>query len=284
MRVLIVDDDPAVRLTLAMAFENTGWQLATAGSGQEALAKLESATFDVLILDKNLPDTTGVDLLRRQRLSGNRAHAFIITGQADARSAADTLELGIDGYYEKPFDNVYEVVKAIRETVQRNRRGNPADLAQASTHFRRSQSMLGDGRPVSGHQIERGLALCPDQAEAELVDRALRELCVEVDSATSSQQAIDHMRARRPELVVLDAQQIEPKVTWLAEQYRSLVPHGVVLVLGRQQLGLDSLKKLIGLGVDGLIDRPLDAAQLRAKLMQALQQAAWRRGISDVNG
>jgi AmiR/NasT family two-component response regulator len=86
------------------------------------------------------------------------------------------------------------------------------------------------------------------------------------------------MRAQQPELAVFDADQQSPRVTWLVDQYRALVPHAVVLVLGRQQLGLDSLKKLIEAGVDGLIDRPLDAVQLRTKLAQALQQAAGRRG------
>lgn len=277
MKVLIVDDDIAVRMTLEMAFEGTGWQVATAGSGAEAKGRLASDTFDVLILDKNLPDTTGVDLLRDQRAHGNRAHTFMMTGQADAKSAAETLDLGIDGYYEKPFDNVYDVVKTIRETVERRSRTSPSDLAQASSHFKRSQAMLGRGEPVSGVQVECGLVHCLDPGENSALAAVLRETCTEVVNAVSPQQALECMRTRRPELAVLDALQSSPRVSVLVDQYRALVPHAVVLVLGRQQLGLDSLKRLIDLRVDGLLDRPLDLAQLRERLTQALRESARRR-------
>lgn len=277
MKALIVDDDIAVRMTLEMAFEGTGWQVATAGSGAEAQQRLARESFEVLILDKNLPDTTGVDLLRDQRSRGSRVRAFMMTGQADARSAAQTLELGIDGYYEKPFDNVYDVVKTICEVVERRSRSSPTDLAQASSHFKRSQAMLGRGETVAGAHVDRGLVLCLDPRESAALEAALRDLCGEVVNAVSPQQAIECMRGQRPELAVLDAQLASPRVTALVDQYRALVPHAVVLVLGRQQLGLESLKKLIDLGVDGLIDRPLDVAQLRDRLVQALRQSARRR-------
>jgi two-component system response regulator MprA len=101
-RVLIVEDEPALRLSYDRAFRPR-YDLAFATNGAEALEQLEQHRPDVAVLDMRLPDTDGIELLRRIRLSYPDLPVIITTAYLSIEPQLKVLDLPHSGYIVKPF-------------------------------------------------------------------------------------------------------------------------------------------------------------------------------------
>jgi two-component system response regulator YesN len=116
-RVLIVDDEPAVLAALQLAFEDdTAFEVVGATSAEEALAVAARQTFDVVITDKNLPGSSGLELVRALRDGGHAEPVILITGYANAHSRDEARALRV-AYVEKPFGNIYDIPKLAGELL-----------------------------------------------------------------------------------------------------------------------------------------------------------------------
>jgi len=106
--VLIVDDDQAiVRLlkeALGLFRHQHAYKIETAGDGADALAALHRDQFDLVLLDMYMPRMTGLELLAQMRHLKLQTPVLMLTGNDDARTAADALASGIFAYIPKPFD------------------------------------------------------------------------------------------------------------------------------------------------------------------------------------
>jgi len=112
--LLIVDDDPGTLVFLEALLAAEGWRVRTAPDGARALAALAGADPDLALLDINLPDMTGLELMDRLALSSPRTGVIFITGQATAETAVEALRRGALDYLTKPLDN-----DEVRLTVRR---------------------------------------------------------------------------------------------------------------------------------------------------------------------
>ena len=101
-RVLIVEDEPALRLSYDRAFRPR-YDLVFATNGAEALEQLEQHRPDVAVLDMRLPDTDGIELLRRIRLSYPDLPVIITTAYLSIEPQLKVLDLPHSGYIVKPF-------------------------------------------------------------------------------------------------------------------------------------------------------------------------------------
>ena len=102
-RVLFVEDEPALRFSYERYFRDR-YDLAFAATGAEALAELSTARPDVLVLDMRLPDTDGVDLLRRVREVLPEVPVFVTTAYVSLEPRLRVLDLAFNGYLVKPFE------------------------------------------------------------------------------------------------------------------------------------------------------------------------------------
>jgi signal transduction histidine kinase/ActR/RegA family two-component response regulator len=106
-RVLIVEDDKDIRNMMELLLGSRGWQTASAAGGEEALRRLESETFDLVLMDWQMPNMDGreVTLAIRAREKGTDKHLPIIgiTGHARKDDRQRCLEAGMDDYLTKPF-------------------------------------------------------------------------------------------------------------------------------------------------------------------------------------
>ena len=127
VRVLIVDDDRALRDALRRALVLAGYETVSADDGEAALAQAADAKPDVVVLDIGLPDVDGLEVCRRLRRAGDRVPVLMLTARDAVEDRIDGLDAGADDYLVKPFD-VGELKARLRALLRRNGiDGNPEE-------------------------------------------------------------------------------------------------------------------------------------------------------------
>jgi len=101
--VLVVEDEPKTREALAEGLGMEAWRVVVAVSGEEAEHLLVQETFDLLLLDRMLPDCDGLDVLRRLRERGCHTPALVLTARGEITERVAGLSDGADDYLLKPF-------------------------------------------------------------------------------------------------------------------------------------------------------------------------------------
>ena len=120
-RILVVDDEKNIRRTLRMVLEGPGYALVEAGSGEEALQKLDEEDVDLVVLDVRLPEMSGIDALERirKRPGLGALPVIMISGHASLAEAVHCVQLGACDFLEKPLDRDRVLVcveNALRQT------------------------------------------------------------------------------------------------------------------------------------------------------------------------
>ncbi len=121
MRVLVVDDDRAVREALRRALSLAGYEPQLAEDGEQALELIAQSVPEVLVLDVGMPGLDGLEVCRRVRLMGSRLPILMLTARDAIADRIDGLDAGADDYMVKPFD-VGELKARLRALL---RRANP---------------------------------------------------------------------------------------------------------------------------------------------------------------
>lgn len=117
-RILVVDDDKRIRRLLELALGSIGWDVSSVASGFEGLEAVRSSSPDLVLLDLNLPDVGGLDLLERLR-RWSSVPVIVLSVRDSERDIVDLLNAGADDYVTKPF-HTDELVARI-EAVKRRR-------------------------------------------------------------------------------------------------------------------------------------------------------------------
>ncbi len=128
--LLLIDDEAAITDNLAPFLTRSGFNVSVASNGEEALDRLASSHFDLLILDVLMPRLDGREVLRRLRQSDNWIPILLLTQVGEAGERAMALEEGADDYLNKPFDP-HELVARVKAVLRRARPGQPPLSAAA---------------------------------------------------------------------------------------------------------------------------------------------------------
>src|SRR4051794_6553727 len=126
MRLLVVDDDRALRDVLRRALSLAGYEVRLSETGATALADVSSVIPDAVVLDVGLPDIDGLEVCRLLRREGNRVPVLMLTARATVSDRIDGLDAGADDYLVKPFD-VDELKARIRALLRRARGEDDVD-------------------------------------------------------------------------------------------------------------------------------------------------------------
>jgi len=126
VRILVVDDDRAVRDALRRALTLAGYEVQSAEGGQQALTQVATGVPDAVVLDIGMPDIDGIEVCRRLRRTGNRVPILMLTARDAIEDRIDGLDAGADDYLVKPFD-VGELKARIRALLRRTGNGGDPD-------------------------------------------------------------------------------------------------------------------------------------------------------------
>ena len=204
-RILIVEDDESLRVTLADVLREEGYRVAVARDVSSAEALLEGATFDVIVLDLMLPDGDGYGLCARLRERGNHARVLMLTARTLEDDLVRGFKVGADDYLKKPY--------RLRELLARvgalARRGSAASPGVARLR-------LGE------HTIDKDACRVVDGSgqEVALTRTELDLLVLLVESAghaLSRNEILDRVWGRD---VVVDARTIDNFVSSLKKKLR----------------------------------------------------------------
>ncbi len=124
IRILLVDDEAIIRDNLGSLLERNGFEVSVAVDGEDALNKLQSASYDIVVMDVMMPKMNGREALRQMRSNQNWLPVILLTqvGGADERALA--LEEGADDYLNKPF-NIHELIARIHNVLRRAQSNQP---------------------------------------------------------------------------------------------------------------------------------------------------------------
>jgi two-component system, OmpR family, KDP operon response regulator KdpE len=126
--LLIVDDERSIRVSLRTILSNFGFDIVEAARGEEALALVRTAQFDVVLLDINMPGMGGIEVCRIMRKAAPRLPIVMLTVQGGEDRKVEALDAGADDYITKPFQ-LRELTARIRAAMRRNNLVDDADAA-----------------------------------------------------------------------------------------------------------------------------------------------------------
>ena len=144
-RILVVDDHAAARESVADVLRHASYEVVCAASAVEALARLDTETYDVMITDLQMPGMDGLELIRQVQQKRLPLQILMITAHATISSAVEAMRQGAFDYLEKPFD-VSQLERLVAQAIQRGNLLSPE--SQASTELREEcpvdVAMVGD--------------------------------------------------------------------------------------------------------------------------------------------
>ena len=151
-RLLVVDDEEIIRSVFRDLMGKEA-EVVEAESAEEALAQLDRGSFDLIVTDKNLPGLSGLDLAQAARKRNPDSKVILMTGYPSVVTAQQAIELGVQDYLLKPFDEIREVRQKLRAAL-----AAPAPSAKKKVAGSRRIDVYEDD-PVSAKQISDALAM-----------------------------------------------------------------------------------------------------------------------------
>ncbi|MBI3209533.1 MAG: response regulator transcription factor [Candidatus Solibacter usitatus] len=151
-RILLVEDEPGLLLTLTDLLESEGYSVETATTGPSGLAKAINGAFDLILLDVMLPGKSGYDVCRELRQQGKDVAILMLTAKTQVLDKVVGLKLGADDYLAKPFDPA-ELLARIEALLRRVTKDGLAPVARfrfgtVMADFEKGE-VLKDGAPIN---------------------------------------------------------------------------------------------------------------------------------------
>jgi len=157
LRVLVADDDQAVRESLDRVLRYEGYRVDLAADGAQALLQAMAHMPDAMILDVLMPTVDGLQACRSLRLAGNRVPILMLTARDGVRDRVNGLDAGADDFVGKPFA-LEELLARLRALLRRSAPGSSASVGYADVILDRgSRQAFRAGRPIELTRTEFSL-------------------------------------------------------------------------------------------------------------------------------
>jgi len=162
-KILVVDDEATIRMSLVEALGAEGYAVTDAETGEEALALCHGGGFDLLVTDLKLPGISGLDLLRALRNQSRTLPVILMTAYGDVDTAVEAMRLGAYDYINKPF-KLAEIRRQVRGALRAT-----------------------DAEPVAGAEPASGPLITPTPIASSTRPKALPRSAAGTDSPTTDE-------------------------------------------------------------------------------------------------
>jgi len=147
-RILIIDDDDAVRESLGRMLRSAGHAVETAANGEEGLAAARGTAYDVILSDMRMPGISGLDVLQRLREQRVDSAFIVMTGFGTIDTAVEAMKLGAVDFVQKPFLRD-ELLMRVRSAADRRQLARQVDLLQRQIRGAETlEALVGDSEPM----------------------------------------------------------------------------------------------------------------------------------------
>jgi DNA-binding response OmpR family regulator len=164
-RILIVDDDPGICLTLSLALNDLDYAIETAPSGETALAAIGHRNFGIVLLDIRMPGIDGMEALRRIRLIAPQIRVIMMTAHGGIESAVAAMKLGAVDFIQKPFTPP-EIRNLVKALIQREALDDSMAKDYASC-IELAKKCITDHRfEAADAHLRKAVSIDPGRAEA----------------------------------------------------------------------------------------------------------------------
>ena len=203
MKVLIVDDERAIRYSLKEILEMENYQVESAENGREGLEKAEKEKYDAIFCDIKMPEMDGTEMLSKLIEKGIETPVVMISGHADISTAVDCIKRGAFDFIEKPLDlnrilitlkNATDKASLVKETKILKKKIYGREMIGASEPVLHLKDMIGKVAPTQASVLITG----PNGSGKELVAQSIYQLSdrsmmpfVEVNCAAIPSELID---------------------------------------------------------------------------------------------
>ena len=288
-RILVVDDEGLARRMMTRAIGAAGHFCASTGSGEEAIELLELQQFDLAVIDKNLPDVSGLEVARRARGLTRKVPVIVVTGFPSDSSEREARRLGAARYMVKPFETA-ELQREVHDVLKASwgPRASYEDVRDPSGRvlMDRQTRPLTPSSPPPRPPPNQPMPRPPSKSAAEQSDTDVAVLLVEADNRVRSAlvdaltgagcrvvafqsrfQAEVHVR-----YVGYDVLVARPEVLHEAGHWDTLLPGGPPLgsIAVADSGALTERVKSIQEGARGVFVPPFEATQVVGELRSAL--------------
>ena len=160
-KILIVDDDANIREGVGDILDASGYETAQAASGAEAVARVKAASFDVILMDYNLTDGTGIDAIKQIRALNADSQILMITGNASLDAAVKAIQESVDDFLQKPV-NPDQLKRAISKSLEKMRlrqenRRLMEDMRIVNDQLTRLSAMKSKFMSMASHDLSNSL-------------------------------------------------------------------------------------------------------------------------------
>jgi two-component system alkaline phosphatase synthesis response regulator PhoP len=203
-RILLIEDEPGLVMTVTDLLEAEGYEVESAGDGEAGLAKASTAAFDIVILDVMIPKKTGYDVCRELRQKGVDTAILMLTAKTQVVDRVVGLKLGADDYLTKPFDpaELLARVEALLRRIQKENRVpvRSFQFGAVEVDFERAE-VRRNGQPISlaGKELQLLRYLIDNRERVVPREEILKEVW-EYNSEVSSRTIDVHVAWLRQKL------------------------------------------------------------------------------------
>jgi two-component system cell cycle response regulator CtrA len=261
MRALVTEDDPVSARLVRATLEPEGFLIEEAQTGEDALELVKLYDFDVVVLDMELPDLPGCDMLRRMRLANIETPVMVLSGMEDRAQKIQALIAGADDYLTKPFDRA-ELVARLQAIIRRSK-GHASSVIRTGrlTIDLSTRAVEIDGKPlkVTGKEyrilellsLRKGRALTKqmlldhlyggmDEPEQKIIDVFICKLRKKIAAVTEADHGIETVWGHGYML-----RDTAPSAHLQEEEAPFLRPEDELLLEEAKRLDLDELDLLV---------------------------------------
>ena len=258
-----------------MVFEDMNWSIEETECASAALDLHKSTPFDLLLVDKNLPDMDGVELIRQVREYDGQSKIIMMTGYASLQSALTTANLRIDAYIEKPFRDISSVCEVVESALGRETSALSLRVGQmfANTTTRSGQYVpleFPKSMPPQSKPVLRPVSVLVFSRDAAFNDRAqliLNGENVKLKFVESTELLCDEVLASQYDAVMIHT---AVEVLELVEQIMTK-KDDLSIIVASESMDVGTVQKLIEKRVTAILDKSPTGRQFGMQLRKLLR-------------